>query len=133
MTNEAKNEAEGLPPVPAPDEEMQQALKDGVALLVPLLDKVSRGMFLSARELPAGTAGLYTATLTLASLTSAFLGKMQTLLAEHGSGDVVEEYMSLLLPMLAQISPFVVDVGESRAFEEFLAKEMTVPEGITRQ
>jgi hypothetical protein len=41
--------------------------------------------------------------------------------------------MSVILPMLAKISPHVVNVSENQAFEEFLTKELSVPEGATRQ
>ena len=134
--DEVKNSEPGseeLVPTPAPDDEMHAAVNEGVTLLVPLLDKVARGMFLSSRNLSEGTTDMRAATIAMASLTATFLGRLQVMLGERGPGDIVEDYMLVILPMLAKISPYVVNVGESQAFEEFLAKEMSVPEGATRQ
>lgn len=107
------------------------AIDEGVTLLVPLLDKISREMFLSSKKLPKGTTDLKAALVALASVTSAFLGRLQKVIKEQNFGDVVETYLSFLMPMLAKIAPHVVDTGEdmNQALEEFLTKELLMLEG----
>jgi hypothetical protein len=128
---EPKN-ADDLGLVPASDVEMQEAVSAGVAQLMPALDKCARGMFLSLRDLPEQSADMYAVTLALASITATFLSRLQEMLSERGALDITEVYLGVLLPMLSRISPYVVSVTENQAFEEFLNKEMSAPEGALK-
>lgn len=119
-----------------PGAEQSKELSAIAARLVPLLDEGARQLYERSKSLPAGAVNVAETLATLAAISAAFLGYVQEKLqaVENSTkADVVESYLGVLLPMLAKLSPRVIEIEDgSKAFEGFVNKEFAVPEGAIR-